>query len=273
MPTATSLLRRAYRKVRPHGASRAVELERLFFLHIPKCGGTSIDAALLDAYRAAGALSTHLDPRASARAAEAAGENIHDFRHHLLLYYMASRARHLSGHFRFSETARGAFEEWRYVTVLRDPVKRWLSNFFFNKYKDDGHFQIDEPIERFIESERAEFYGWNYVSCLTDRALSASPGTEEAIERAVANVEAFAVVGVLERLDVFTADCERYFGVSLNVEHRNRSPHPAGQQREELSDEMHERIRALCEPNRRVYDAARARIDRHGSWLTAPPSP
>jgi hypothetical protein len=68
-------------------------------------------------------------------------------------------------------------------------------------------------------------------------------------------------------MDIFTSDCERFLGTALPQEHRNRNPRTAEQMQEEVSPEVDARVRALCEPNRRIYDAVLARIQANGSWL------
>ncbi|MEM8598297.1 MAG: hypothetical protein AAGF99_00110 [Bacteroidota bacterium] len=271
VPSPTAMLRKAYRTVRPRQQKPLPD--RLFFLHLPKCGGQSIDAALQQGYRAAGASIAHLDSHASARAAEAAGADLHALRREILHYHMAAKhSRYISGHFMYSAPAWDAFgDAWQYVTVLREPVKRWVSNYFFNKYKGDHHFKIDEPIEEFVESERALAYARSYVTWLTDGISLEEAGSDEAVEQAIANVERFAVVGVLEDLDTFAADCRARFGLPVEIAHRNRNPRAAAEQREELSPEMVARVEALCAPNRRVYDAVRDRIERRGSWLASTP--
>ncbi|MEM8598296.1 MAG: hypothetical protein AAGF99_00105 [Bacteroidota bacterium] len=264
----TSLLQRAYRRVRPQPAPPAPE-EKIFFLHVPKCGGSSVDTALQQAYRAARAPIAHLDAKASVRAAEAMGDDVETYRERLLVYYMAGQfTRYISGHFNHSPAAWDAFgDAWQYVSILREPVARWISNYFYNKYKAKDHYRIEAPLEEFIETDRAVAYGRSYVMNLAGGIPLAEAATDAAVEQAIANVERFAVVGVLEDLDTFAADCRARFGLPVEIAHRNKNPRGAGQQREELSPEVMARVEALCAPNRRVYDAVRDRIERRGSWL------
>lgn len=270
MSSPTSLLRSAYRQVRGRYRPNPASLERLFFLHVPKCGGTSIDVALRDAYRRAGADVAYLDPHASTRAAEMLGQDMATYRGRLLLYHMAQQpTRYISGHFTYVDAAWEHFgNAWRYVTVLRDPVARWFSNYFYNKYKTKSdHFRIEQPIDEFVETERARSYGFNYVRSLTDGIPVEEAGSDAAIEQAIHNLSHFTVVGVLEHLDTFARDCETVFGIQLPIGHRNKNPRTEIERREEVTDDILGRVQAICAPNAAVYETVRARIDAQGSWL------
>ncbi|MBI3154353.1 MAG: sulfotransferase family 2 domain-containing protein [Burkholderiales bacterium] len=244
----------------------AVATQRLFFLHLPKCGGTSLDAALRRIYKSSGHSVVHLDAPASKFAAELLQETMHGFRTRLLLYHMAvQRNRYISGHFVYSDIAWKVFSaEWHFMTILRDPVARWYSHYFFNRDKPgQDHFRISEPLEVYIESPQARSLGSSYVSALMSADDSDS---DDAIDRAVDNLQRFPVVGLLEHMNVLTADCERLLGITLPIEHHNKNPRTAEEQQREITPQIDARVRELCEPNRRIYDAVLSRIKEYGSW-------
>ncbi len=272
MPSPTSLLRRAYRTLRPAAAQveqPRPDLPRLFFLHVPKCGGTSVDKALRRVYQGAGYRTEHLDPFASLKAAELANIRMRPCRDHLLYYHMAQKnMRYLGGHFSYSDTARAAFADWRYVTLLREPVTRWLSGYFYNKYKQGDHFRVATSLDTYLDSRQALVAGRLYAAKLTSDLPIEEAGTDEAIEQAIANLQRFDAVGLLERLPTFAQDCQALIGVPIPVEHHNRSPRSEAEQHEEVTGEALERIRALCAPDLRVYEAVQTRIEREGSWIT-----
>lgn len=68
-------------------------------------------------------------------------------------------------------------------------------------------------------------------------------------------------------MGTFMWDCERFFGVPVPIEHRNKNPRPEHQKHEEITPKIQARVCALCESNWKVYDAALSRIKRQGSWL------
>lgn len=92
------------------------------------------------------------------------------------------------------------------------------------------------------------------------RLLPAEPRWDSrshaAVDEAIANLGRFSVVGVLEELERFGDRYAARFGVrpsfgQLNTgEVRRRAPIPDGIRR---------RVVELCEPSRRLYEAARGR--------------
>jgi hypothetical protein len=63
--------------------------EPIFFLHLPKCGGTSIANAIQRRYRASEI--GHLDNKACVKAAQYLGRDLDDYRRDLLLYYVLQK--------------------------------------------------------------------------------------------------------------------------------------------------------------------------------------
>lgn len=267
----SSLIDRAlftYRKGQRY-IGKPFSMKPLFFLHLPKCGGNSVNEELQKKYIRAGYHLTHLNPYASKWAAEIAGENLRDFRSRLLLYEMAQKnSQYISGHFSYSEQAWKAFShKWHFMTMLREPVARWYSFYFFNRYKAEDHFRIDEPLDVFIESKRASDYGQDYIEKLTD--IDQETELEYASKQAIANLQRFSLVGILEESDIFIRDCEQFLGVPIKIKHLNKNPRTIQQQKNEISAEIAERVNKLCEPNRHIYETIKAKILKQGSWLKA----
>lgn len=150
-------------------------------------------------------------------------------------------------------------ESWSFVTVLRDPVERWLSHYFYNR-ANPGPLHIDAPLEEFLETPRAALLGSVQLRHLADvgeegEPLEAGEGaSHDAVRRALENLERFAVVGRLEELDGFNDAFEARFGRRLTIPRRN-----VNRQRPERDEaagrpEVLERIRELCGPDRGVYE-------------------
>lgn len=247
MPSARDFARAVLRKVRP-APPKPEPLPRLAFIHTPKCGGTSLDAAITAAYERAGHRAIRLDARASLRAAEAAGDKLHELRSRLLLYDLASKhARYLSGHYTFTEAAFTVSRGWHFIALLRDPVARWYSAFFYNRYKESDHCARTESLAEYLSTDRAK----------SGQTYARQFGSGD-VERAIENLSRFSVVGTLDNLAALQRDCERVLGIRLEVGHSRMNPRSTAEQQAEITPEIDAHVRALCEPDRYVYDAVRA---------------
>ena len=237
--------------------------EMIFFLHLPKCGGTSIANAIRRRYSASEI--GHLDDKACVKAAEYLGRDLDDYRRDLLLYYVLQKdIRYLSGHFAYSHRA---YEEsrgrWHFMTVLRHPVDRWFSHFFYNKYTPTDRFQISEDLNSFVETERAFLWGRLYVRNLTegsDRPDVHTTDTCKGVSIAKKVLEGFSLVGCLEDLDTLCAQFARRFGVKLRIPVSNPNPVSKLKQRKQISEKIRKRVEEICQPDLEVYHYAKAKI-------------
>lgn len=247
-----------------NGTSRNLN-ERIFFLHIAKSGGTSITQAFQNSYGLSKRLSRRhfftLSNEASAMASEIIEENIWDYREKLLLYYMSmERMKYIGGHFHYSDRAMQKFgKEWNFVTVLRHPVSRWFSSYFFDKYREgSSHGRIYADLESFLESERGIRQGNAYVLSFTEGLSTAEATSDNAVKIAIENLNKFTLVGILEQLDRFKEDFEERFGVKLLVEQLNKNPLQKSKQQEMISDNIRQRVEEVCQPSLKVYNAMMA---------------
>jgi hypothetical protein len=261
-----NLVVRRFRKIarrvgEQSGLFRVSYLERkLLFLHIPKCGGTSIDSAIGACYPAWA--RTHLDSVGALKAAQLDGLSEGEFTQRLLPYFMSQHdLRYVSGHFQFSDIAYRTFgREWDFITILRHPVSRWFSHYFYRRYTPDDHTRIHEPLADFVSSERGlhlahtfmtQFSGWRIADVL------AQPN--ECAQAAIATLEKFVLVGCLERLDAFTAQFAARYHMAVDVPQLLKNPVPPHLQKEHISDAIRLRVEEMCRPDFEVYRYALSR--------------
>lgn len=245
---------------------------RLFYMHIPKCGGTSIANAIRNSYLSLNPENDqtlfHLDPYAAHEGALLSQHDPLGYYRYLLRYYLGCPDyQYVYGHFSFDEVAYDAYhDDFNFVTLLRDPVKKWLSLYFFNRHKEGDFFKVEEDLEAFLDTPMAVGYGCDYIMQFAGNyACEPYPHesycyerytTQAAIDHAIGNLCKFDLVGVLEELDQFTTRFQQQYGAKLAITHKNRNPLGKGRQQEQISEEMLAKIRKLCQPNLAFYDYA-----------------
>lgn len=179
-------------------------------------------------------------------------------REHLLLYFLSLQTnRYISGHFPFSEIAYREFHgKYAFITVLRDPVKRWISSYFFNSNKDSNHRKIEEDITTHLRSAFGRSQGYEYVKFLGGANKSGEYTSGQSIDQAKRNLHKFDVVGFIEYQEDFLNQFENRFGVRLKLEQRNRNPASEAYRKSIVTEEIEEKIKAICGPDREVYQYA-----------------
>jgi hypothetical protein len=258
MSPLKSLYRRVRRRVR--GESKAAIRQKMFFLHVPKCAGTSLTPAICDAYRTHDPVKdkgiVQLNTVGAFRASQLLGRDLLDYSSEMMLYYLSiPRARCVYGHFTFNEKAFEEFgREFAFVTFLREPVAKWISLYFFNRYKKGDHFKLEDELEDFVDSPTGAGYGQDYVMQFVGDRQGVDFTSPEAIQRAIANLEKFHLVGVLERMDTFLDEFEQLFGARLSVAQRNVNPVSREERDRQLTPEIMDKIREICRPNQQIYD-------------------
>jgi len=247
--------------------------ENIFYLHIPKCGGVSIGQAIASKYLSLDLRNdrgiVNLNAPVSRQVIETTeGLNypyetnddfpILHFREKLLLYFMAqSSSIFISGHFIFSNNAYKMYgDKFKIITVLRDPVKRWISSYFFNRFKTDGHMQVNEEIEIYLETHFGISQGYELVKFLGGADRGGDYTSTQAISRAKDNLNKFEIIGFLEDLDSFSSKFSDHFHVNLNIGKKNQSPAPKQYRRSTIAPELLERIAEVCQPDIQVYEYA-----------------
>ncbi len=237
--------------------NRAAHGQRVVFIHVPKCGGTSVRVALRGAFTLRGLGAVSLDPVASKQVADWKGEDILDVRERWLLYHLArGRSPLIMGHFPFSPTLIES-SGYRVLTLLRDPVAHLLSEFFYNRDKaDNSHMGIDRAmtLKDYLATDRAALLGHSYVRYFTDPELRATPQAPEALTAAMANLRRLDVVGTLEHIDAWAARVGEIASRPIQVGRLRATPTSSSKRDSEIDDEALAKAAELTAVNRAVYE-------------------
>ncbi len=171
-----------------------------------------------------------------------------------------SRFKYLTGHFRCTEEIRKRHEDqWDFITVLRDPVKRWISEFFFNTHKKSDHFKIRIPLDEFLQTDIAQRMGSKYIDYFTDgTTLRDSIGIKSSIE----TIENYSLVGILENLDQFKTNFKKTFQTELVINERNKNPLSKSEMDKGVSEDQMKVIKEYCQPDIEVYQHFVSKLDK-----------
>jgi Sulfotransferase family. len=242
------------------------------FMHVPKCGGTSLSEGLyslvplnlkigiLDSPSIRRAMALQYYDRDEDKTFHDEGDEvvrISEFRERLLLMHLAHECHLIHGHFLFSETAYRHFgDRYKFVTILRDPIVRTISS--YRMATRTGHFEGD--FDAFLDSPKGRrmiLHNLRYFSGIPDVA----PGEEAAaLEKAKTNLARFAVVGFIEEQADFVRHFREVFGRAPSLGHYNR----ARDEGVELTAPQRKKLEALSWPDLEIDALARKR------WGCAP---
>lgn len=247
----------------PKGAPR----HRSVFLHMPKCGGTSLSEAMyatvpfserigvIDAIstrRAAAMLRFGTDSDTQCHEDLEFGQDTFDLREGLLLQHMAWDTMLIHGHVFWSEQAEQHFGDvYKYVTLLRDPVARTLSNYRMARRKGTAAEDFDAWLEGPMARRQAQVY-LRYLAGSNDIAEDA---VSSALELAQSRLARIPLVGFLDDLEGFVRAYRALFGVKLRMPQLNMAPDEAP----DLTPDQTKRLQQLCRPDIALWDAARGR--------------
>jgi hypothetical protein len=231
-----------------------VNSKPVVFLHVMKCGGTSVRAALATgvAGRREGPDVFELDGAAAKVAAGGKDADNWAFRDALLPYVLDTMHPALVlGHFRYRTRYERLLDSAHFVTVLRDPVERLVSLYKYRRYKEGIDVPVSGSFDEYLASKRWAQEGHAYVDVFSG-ADGLDARSQAAIDAAVANLSRFSVVGFTHQLDEFAQGVAACVGRPVRIPVLNESPAPEG--RSDITPASLEMAHEVCRPDMEVYN-------------------
>ena len=235
---------------------------KVFFIHIPKSGGTSIDHAIRTHYRHS---YSRIEASPSYQAVkilddidiEKSGtDKLLQFRKHLITYEMFREVQYISGHVTYNPKIWDKFhDQYLYITCLRHPVKRYISSYFYNAFKLSNHLKIKEDLPAFLDTRRGRENGCSYIRYIggISDEVDYNYTSSKAIKLAKDNLDKLSIVGFLENLEDFIAQFQQKTGIKLKIAHRRKNPIP----KPDVDRETMQKIEKICAPDLELYEYAK----------------
>ncbi|MBU3020866.1 sulfotransferase family 2 domain-containing protein [Aestuariibacter sp. A3R04] len=239
---------------------------KIFFCHVPKCAGVSLSNAIYRAiypvFLKATRYSGHISLPGSRQCESLLGINMMTAREAQLIFQLSNHNQlFTTGHcVARPEVVSEFYKDWHFLTILRNPVDRFISEYVYNRFKASEWQKDDREIEAYLASEKAIHSALTYAryfSGIQDvKDILAAP--EEAIARSVANLRRFSVVGTLDKMAKWEADFNQRFNASLQIGSKNASPNRRALASITDDKKLMESITALSQIDTAIYEQVSA---------------
>jgi hypothetical protein len=170
---------------------------------------------------------------------------------------MAKGTKYISGHIPFKQEIWEEFhKDYIYLTVLRNPVKRFISKYFYNAFKESEHLKTKQNLQYIIDSDYGQDWGSEYVRFISGWTDVDDCTSADVIQKAKDNLDKFNVIGFLEDLDVFVEDFYEVSGLRIQIPHKRENPIL----KPDLDKSTIRSIERLCQPDIEIYEYAKERF-------------
>ncbi|WKD22044.1 sulfotransferase family protein [Pseudoalteromonas sp. KG3] len=213
------------------------------FVHVPKSGGISIDLAMREQFAIAGqsrfsregaiamSLATFNQPITGLDSISQFSDHHSGQLNGLLAYHLAQNWPYISGHVCTNKQIIEQYSErYNFVTVLRDPVSRFTSNYIFNKLTNKLPIMAPnnlstDGLTAEVDEILAHRRGWQMANvmsmCITGRFAKDHDDAKLIQQEFSYNLERYKVVGFLDDLTSFAAQIKQLTNKQINIGSHN----------------------------------------------------
>jgi len=230
------------------------------FVHVPKTAGSSLNAEMVPILFPNYNIHidySRLDPGEAAHSYEALFDRSVD---QFIELAQEKHYRYCSGHINVAqmERIRGAIPDVRPVTMIRDPVLRFISDYRYQRSDmHPGHDQFREAFPLIQDYLRLEG-DWNKTATsLLPPALRAEGDVQECVDWLIST---YAFIGVQEQYSLSLHALTCFAGVPKRSSIRTRVNDPTPDNEVHLTDELRQEIRYRNALDIALYDAIAPRF-------------
>ncbi|AWF81920.1 hypothetical protein BTJ40_14405 [Microbulbifer sp. A4B17] len=235
---------------------------KIFFCHIPKCAGSSLHSAISSQYYEPNKLGSFSIKRAvSKRTADILEIPMMSVRETVMVHNLSIKSNYYGhGHsFCRPQVVKNFSDEWNFLTVLRNPVDRWISLYTYNTYKKSQWDRNALPLNKYIESEVGNMAGQAFIRYFSNFNGSCA---SEHIEQALQNLHQFSIVGTTGHLDILTTQIAKDFDIKLDIPKINKNPNSKLSLEIKSDSKTVKKIEKVCQYDMEIYERF---TDEHGT--------
>jgi hypothetical protein len=233
---------------------------RLVFYHIPKAAGSSLRAALKEVYTDPAKPNRKQwyigNAHASITVGQMTGMDLPSVREvEMLMALENSKNKLVAGHFSYSCLAYQHYKEnTSFMSLFRSPVSRFLSHYYYNRYKESEHCRVSCGLDEYLESQSARQSSRMYLNYFGRDENGRISDPRAQYDQAVLNLKTLDVIGIVESMDRFSNVLESHLNCRVNIQ-RVRS-NPREKYEDEVTSSQLKKIEGMCADDLRFYDEA-----------------
>lgn len=143
-----------------------------------------------------------------------------------------------------------------FITVLRDPVERFISEYFYNMNRNHQG-RIETNLEEYVESPLGRRNALKFCEYFSGGPEFGIEDPENLKSAAKTNLREFDAIGFTDTLDKFESQVRNMLGIRFSFGRENQGDRSTTEIQRHVSPILRKRIESLCAHDQEVYDFAR----------------